>query len=184
MRRRRRRSGVACASSSSGDGPFLVVGLGNPGAEYEGTRHNIGFEVVESLAARQGVRFARGVGSAAAAGSGAGNALVGSGNVRGRRVIFLKPQTFMNRSGSAVRAVMRYHKVDMERLIVVYDDLDTDVGDVRLRMKGGHGGHNGMRNIIDQIGTKEFARLRVGIGRPEKSMVRTRIHKYIRLSNL
>jgi len=135
----------------------LVVGLGNPGQEYAGTRHNIGFAVVERLAAkfdcslRRKVRFA---------------AEVGEVTLADGKVTFAKPQTFMNRSGTAVAALLQWTKVLPAEVLVIVDDADLPLGQLRLRLSGGSGGHNGLRSILSALGgNEEFARLRIGIGR-------------------
>lgn len=135
----------------------LVVGLGNPGPEYAGTRHNIGFEVIEQVAEtlkcslRSRAKFA---------------AIVGEMPVGDSRVTLAKPQTFMNRSGAAVVALLNWTKIPPAELLVVVDDADLPLGQLRLRLAGGNGGHNGLRSIIGALGgNEEFARLRVGIGR-------------------
>lgn len=137
-----------------------IVGLGNPGKKYQQTRHNIGFVVLDKLAEQNHWALTqkkfRG--------------LYATEHVDGEKVLLLKPQTYMNLSGESVRAFMDYFEIEVEDLLVVYDDLDLPPGKIRLRKKGGHGGHNGIRNMIDHLGTKEFKRLRVGIGRPETSI--------------
>jgi len=138
-------------------GPALVVGLGNPGSEYAETRHNVGFRVVELLAARAGGgRFSRH----------RSNADVLEGRLAGRRVVFAKPRTYMNVSGGPVAGLVRYYGVDPEDLVVVHDDLDLGFGVVRLKRGGGEGGHNGLRSISTSLGTKDYLRVRFGIGRP------------------
>ena len=138
-------------------GPALVVGLGNPGAEYVGTRHNVGVEVVELLAARAGGgRFSRHK----------SNADVLEGRLAGRRVVLAVPRTYMNVSGAPVAGLLRYYGVAPADLVVVHDDLDLGFGVVRLKQGGGEGGHNGLRSISTSIGTKDYLRVRVGIGRP------------------
>ena len=138
---------------------YLIVGLGNPGRGYAFNRHNIGFMAVDRLAARHGIDLKR-VQS---------KAIVGNGRVADRPVILAKPQTFMNLSGGAVGSLAGYYRVPLGNLLVVYDELDIPFGVLRLREKGGAGGHNGMRSIIAQLGN-EFARLRLGIGRPPGRM--------------
>lgn len=135
----------------------VVVGLGNPGPKYTGTRHNIGFEVVDYLAAAPGCspfreRF---------------EALVTELKEGDETVLLLKPLTFMNLSGRAVRAVLDFYKLPVEQLLVVCDDFNLPLGKLRVRAKGSHGGQNGLRNIQDQIGTDAYARLRIGVGQPE-----------------
>jgi len=135
-------------------GPALVVGLGNPGPEYADTRHNVGFRVVELLAARAGGgRFSRHK----------SNADVLEGRLAGRRVVLAKPRTYMNVSGGPVAGLVRYYGGE---LVVVHDDLDLGFGVVRLKQGGGEGGHNGLRSISTSLGTKDYLRVRFGIGRP------------------
>lgn len=141
-------------------GKFLIVGLGNPGREYAQTRHNAGFWVIDALAQRHNMTtFSR-----------ERKAFTTSGRIKGHSVILAKPQTYMNLSGESVRALMDYYKVDVQDIIVVYDDLDLAFGTLRLRNTGGHGGQNGVRNIIQHTGTKDFSRVRFGIGRPPGKM--------------
>lgn len=136
----------------------LVVGLGNPGPQYDGTRHNIGFEVVDCLVARHRFDAPRS----------AKNALVSKGRIRGQDVLLVKPQTYMNRSGDSVGALARYYKVEPGEVIVVHDELDFVPGEVRLKPNGGAGGHNGLRSLIEHIG-KEFPRIRMGVGKPSSA---------------
>ena len=138
-------------------GPALVVGLGNPGPEYAETRHNVGVRVVELLAARAGGgRFAKHK----------TNADVLEGRLAGRRAVLAVPRTYMNVSGGPVAGLLRYYGVAPTDLVVVHDDLDLGFGVVRLKQGGGEGGHNGLRSISTSIGTKDYLRVRVGIGRP------------------
>ncbi|WP_085994539.1 aminoacyl-tRNA hydrolase [Oceanobacillus senegalensis] len=133
-----------------------IVGLGNPGKKYDQTRHNAGFMVVDELARRNGWEFGK-------------SKFKGRFTMEpfeGEKVILLKPETYMNLSGESIRLLMDFYNIDVEDLLVIYDDLDLSPGKIRLRQKGGHGGHNGVRNTIDHLGTKEFKRIRVGIGRP------------------
>lgn len=134
----------------------LIVGLGNPGRRYRGTRHNVGWEVIARLAARAGIRVDQEEGFSE----------IGRGTVGGRRVILARPQTYVNVSGEAVRDLRRHHRLRPEDILVIVDDLDLPLGRMRLRSGGSAGGHNGLRSIIDALGTTEFPRLRVGIGRP------------------
>lgn len=136
-----------------------IVGLGNPGKKYEKTRHNIGFTIIDEWAERNNWSLSQKK----------FNGLYTMERVGEEKVILLKPQTYMNLSGESLRPLMDFYDIDVEDVLVVYDDLDLPPGKIRLRKKGGHGGHNGIRNIIDQLGTKEFKRLRVGVGRPEGS---------------
>jgi PTH1 family peptidyl-tRNA hydrolase len=140
--------------------PFLVVGLGNPGREYRDTRHNVGFQVIDQLCKVMGVSISK-VQS---------KALIGIGTLEGQKVIVAKPQTFMNLSGQAVSGLMRFYKVPTQQLIVAHDDLDLPLGTLRLRPGGGSAGQKGVASTIQQLGTENFARLRVGIGRPPGQM--------------
>ncbi len=140
-------------------GKKLIVGLGNPGPEYANTRHNIGFRVVDMLARRWGGRFRP-----------LENALVSSVSIHGVPVVLAKPQTFMNLSGKAVAPLVRRLGLPLEDVLVVYDDMDLPFGTLRLRAKGGHAGHKGMRSILEALGTQAVPRLRFGIGRPPGNM--------------
>ncbi len=132
----------------------LIVGLGNIGQEYDGTRHNIGFEIVDAIAETLSTTF----------GPGNGPFVVAERRHRGRNVVLIKPTTYMNKSGVAVRKALSEYKTDIRDCLIVYDDLNLDVGDVRLKSQGSAGGHNGISSIIDLLGTREFPRLRFGIG--------------------
>ncbi|GGH88022.1 PTH1 family peptidyl-tRNA hydrolase [Pullulanibacillus pueri] len=134
----------------------LIAGLGNPGSEYIHTRHNIGFEVVEKLAEEHRIPMNRSK----------FNALYGKGTIHGEEVLLVKPLTYMNLSGEAIGPMMSYFKIPIEDILIIYDDLDLAVGKLRLRLKGSAGGHNGMKSIIQHVGSTEFKRLRFGIGRP------------------
>ena len=136
----------------------IIVGLGNPGKKYENTRHNMGFHAVDLLAERHNIavnkiKF---------------KALVGEGQISGHKVLLVKPQTYMNLSGQSVREVMAYYKVDIEDLLVIYDDLDTAVGSIRVRKKGSAGSHNGMKSVIYDLQDDGFPRIRIGIGQAGK----------------
>ena len=133
---------------------YLIVGLGNPGREYEHTRHNAGFDAIDVLAGKLGVDVKEKK----------HKGLCGKGMIAGEKVILLKPQTFMNLSGESVRAAADFYKIDAEHMIVLYDDIDLDVGKLRVRAKGSAGGHNGIKNIIAHMGTQEFPRVRIGVG--------------------
>ena len=135
---------------------MMIVGLGNPGREYRETRHNIGFMVVDEFARQHGIKLTRVQ----------NKAITGSGLVFAQRIILVKPQTFMNLSGQAVSALMRYYKVKREDLIVSHDDVDLPFGVIRMRPGGGSAGQKGVASIIEALGTQEFPRLRMGIGRP------------------
>lgn len=138
----------------------LIVGLGNPGKQYDKTRHNIGFEVIDVLSDRLNIPLnqakLKGV--------------FGAGYVNGEKVFLLKPLTYMNLSGESIRAVMDYFEINDDELVVIYDDLDLPVGKIRLRQKGSAGGHNGIKSTIAHLGTQEFNRIRVGIDRPPSGM--------------
>ncbi|MFZ5876246.1 MAG: aminoacyl-tRNA hydrolase [Nitrospirota bacterium] len=133
-----------------------VVGLGNPGAQYAATRHNIGFLVADAVSSAHGIRL-RPMG---------GHVLAGQGALAGDALWVAEPQGYMNRSGIAVQWLLAESGAGPESLLVVHDDLDLPLGQVRLKRRGGHGGHNGVRSIIETLGTDEFLRLKVGIGRP------------------
>lgn len=134
----------------------LIVGLGNPGPQYSWTRHNAGFMVLDRLSRQTGISVTKK----------AFSGLSGDGNWAGERVILLKPQTFMNLSGRSVAEALRFYKLTPADLIVIHDDLDIPYGSVRLKLGGGHGGHNGLRSIDQELGSKEYLRVRMGIGRP------------------
>jgi PTH1 family peptidyl-tRNA hydrolase len=140
--------------------PYLIVGLGNPGRQYHENRHNTGFMVIDRLADRLGVSFTRLE----------SKALLTKADHQGQRLVLAKPQTFMNLSGQPVGALRRFYKIPMKRLLVVYDDVDLPFGTIRLRPDGGSGGQKGMASIIQRLGTQEFPRLRMGIGRPPGRM--------------
>jgi PTH1 family peptidyl-tRNA hydrolase len=147
------------------DAPWLVVGLGNPGREYAGNRHNVGFLVADLLAARMGAKFGRHKRAHADV------AECRLANQEGRigggpHVILAKPLTYMNLSGAPVSALAQFYKVPVENLLAVHDELDLPYGQVRAKRGGGEGGHNGLRSISKSLGTKEYARVRFGIGRP------------------
>lgn len=132
----------------------LIVGLGNPGMQYAATRHNIGFEVIDTLAEVYNIQINKNK----------FKALVGDGVIGGEKVILMKPQTYMNLSGEAVRACMDFHKLTAEDILIVYDDISLAVGQLRLRKSGSAGGHNGIKSIIAQIGGQDFPRIKFGVG--------------------
>jgi len=138
----------------------LIVGLGNPGKQYEHTRHNIGFDVIDLVSDR----FQIPLNQSKLKG------LYGIGLYQGVKVLLLKPLTYMNLSGESVRAVMDYYQIELEDILVIYDDLDLPVGKIRLRQKGSSGGHNGIKSIVSHIGTQQFNRIRIGIDRPTSGM--------------
>lgn len=138
----------------------LIVGLGNPERRYRGTRHNIGWEVIDRLAQRSGI----------AVEEEEGWAKVRRGAFSGQRVVLAKPQTYVNLSGVAVRDLRRRHRIKVEDIYLIIDDLDLPLGRLRLRPRGSHGGHNGLRSIIDALGSDAFPRLRIGVGRPPEGV--------------
>ncbi|PYI50220.1 aminoacyl-tRNA hydrolase [Paenibacillus flagellatus] len=133
-----------------------IVGLGNPGAAYRNNRHNVGFMVLDRAAERWGITI----------GQNKFKAQIGEGHVKGQKVYLIKPMTYMNLSGESMRAFMDFYKVPLEDCVVVYDDLDTPFGQIRLRYQGSAGGHNGIKSIIQHMGTQTFDRIRVGVSRP------------------
>jgi PTH1 family peptidyl-tRNA hydrolase len=135
---------------------YLLVGLGNPGEEYARTRHNVGFRCLSVLAARHRLFFRQKHAQARLA----------VGEIAGRNVVLARPYTYMNRSGAAVAGLLAWLKLPLEQLLVIYDDLDLPLGTIRLRPRGSAGGHRGLRSIIEALESEQFARLRVGIGRP------------------
>ena len=137
---------------------YIIVGLGNPEKKYENTRHNMGFIAVDLLAEKYGIKVDKIK----------FKALVGEGRIAGRKVLLVKPQTYMNLSGQSVMEVMNFYKEDIENLIVIYDDIDIPTGTIRLRKKGSAGTHNGMRNIVYLLQEDGFPRIRVGIGSESK----------------
>lgn len=139
---------------------YLIIGLGNPGREYEMTRHNIGFLAVDRLAKRWGVEVSKYK----------FKALLGEYRKPREKVVLVKPQTYMNLSGNAVRSFIQFYKSQNEQVLVIFDDLDLPFGSIRIRKSGGSSGQKGMKSIIEQLGTEEFPRIRVGIGRPPGKM--------------
>ncbi len=139
---------------------FIIAGLGNPDRQYEGTRHNAGFDVIDRIAEKYNI----------AVDVRKHRAYIGKGVIEGQKVILAKPQTYMNLSGESIRSLIDYYKVDEEQeLIVIYDDISLDVGQLRIRAKGSAGGHNGIKNIIAHLGTQVFPRIKIGVGeKPSK----------------
>lgn len=138
---------------------YIIVGLGNPGKQYEHTRHNVGFDTIDVLAERYHISVD----------AKKHKALYGKGLIEGNKVILAKPQTYMNLSGESVRELIDFYKIDeTEELIVIYDDISLDPGQLRLRAKGSAGGHNGIKNIIAHLGGQEFKRVKVGVGEKPK----------------
>ena len=140
---------------------YLITGLGNPGREYEETRHNIGFQCIDTLAKHHGLSFDPGKKS---------KARIADGTIAGKRVLLAKPQTFMNLSGSSIQGLADFYKIPPERIMIIFDDLDIPPGTLRIRPKGGSGGHKGMTDIIQKLGSQDFPRIRFGIGRPPGKM--------------
>ena len=140
---------------------FLIVGLGNPGKEYDGTRHNIGFAAIDYIADKYNIELNRikfkGV--------------FGEGLINGKKVILLKPTTYMNLSGESIREVVNFYKISNEEIIVIYDDISLEVGRIRIREKGSHGGHNAIKSIIANLGTDVFPRVKIGVGAPKGNLV-------------
>lgn len=137
------------------DKMYVIVGLGNPGKKYENTRHNIGFIAVDYIAEKLNIKINKIK----------HKALIGEGIILGEKVLLVKPQTYMNLSGQSVRQIVEYYKVDLDKLIVIYDDIDIETGKIRIRKKGSAGTHNGMRSIIYDLQSEDFPRIRIGIGK-------------------
>lgn len=138
---------------------FIIVGLGNPTKEYDGTRHNVGFDVIDTIADKYNISVTERK----------NRAFCGKGVIAGQKVILAKPQTYMNLSGESVRGLVDYYKIDVEtELLVIFDDVSLDVGQLRIRKKGSAGGHNGIKNIIQHLGTNAFQRIKVGVGEKPK----------------
>lgn len=146
---------------SAADEPWLVVGLGNPGSEYADTRHNIGFDVVAELVRRAGASLRM---------NKRARALACESRLVGTRVVLAEPQTFMNLSGSAVASLCGFYRIPAERVVAIHDELDLPLGGLRVKRGGGAGGHNGIKSMASSLGTPEFLRVRVGIGRPPGTM--------------
>ena len=133
---------------------YIIAGLGNPGAKYENTRHNVGFMAIDALAKAHGINVSKLK----------YKALIGDGKINGEKVILIKPQTFMNLSGTAIGEAVNFYKCEPQKLLVIYDDLDIGLGSIRIRKKGSAGTHNGMRSVVGVLGTQDFPRIRIGIG--------------------
>lgn len=137
------------------DSYYIIAGLGNPGRQYDGSRHNTGFAVIDELVEKYDIRNAQRF----------GKSLMARGRIGDQKVILMKPLTYMNLSGEAVQEMVHYYKVDpKDHLLVISDDIDLPVGHIRIRKKGSAGGHNGLKNIIQNLGTDEFCRMRIGVG--------------------
>ncbi len=135
---------------------YVIVGLGNPGKQYNKTRHNVGFDVIDMLAKEYGISVTKIK----------HKALIGEGRIGTEKVLLVKPQTYMNLCGETLIDIYNYYKVDLENIVVIYDDIDLDVGKLRIRKKGSAGTHNGMRSIVKCLGSTEFPRVRVGVSKP------------------
>ena len=135
---------------------YIIIGLGNPEPEYSNTRHNMGFDVINKLANESDISLNRTK----------FNAIYGTGIIENEKVILIKPQTFMNNSGESVKDFIDFYKEPLEKVMVIYDDMDTDIGTIRIRAKGGPGSHNGMKSMVNCLNSENFSRIRVGIGRP------------------
>lgn len=138
----------------------IIIGLGNPTREYEGTRHNVGFSAIYSIGDKYGISVD----------TKKHKALIGKGIIEGEKVILAMPQTYMNLSGESVREIIDFYKCDAADIIVIYDDISLDVGRLRIRTKGSAGGHNGIKNIISHLGTDVFTRIKIGVGEKPKGM--------------
>ena len=138
----------------AGDNTYVIVGLGNPGAEYEKTRHNMGFRALDVLSSDAGIEIRRAK----------FHALLGQGRIKDAKVILVKPQTYMNNSGIAVREAALYYDVPSCNVLVIYDDIDLPAASIRVRKSGGPGTHNGMKSVVQQLGTQDFPRIRIGVG--------------------
>lgn len=139
---------------------YIVVGLGNPGKEYEKTRHNTGFMVLDELSKKYKIDISKEK----------HKALIGFGTIEGEKIILVKPQTFMNLSGESVQEIMNFYKEDINNLIVVFDDIDLPVGTIRIKQNGSAGTHNGVKSIVKELNSKEFKRIKVGIGGPNENV--------------
>lgn len=136
---------------------YLIVGLGNPEKDYSNTRHNMGFNTINKLAKQYEIEVTKSK----------FKGLYGTGMIEGEKVILLKPQTFMNLSGESIKEVLQFYKIEIEQLIVIYDDIDIEPGIIKIRKTGGPGTHNGMKSVVHELNTQNFKRIRVGIGMPE-----------------
>lgn len=138
---------------------FLIIGLGNPTTQYNGTRHNVGFDVIDMLSDKYNISV----------NNKKSKAFVGNGIIEGNKVVLVKPQTYMNLSGESVRGLVDFYKLDAtSEILIIYDDVSLDVGQLRIRKKGSAGGHNGIKSIISHLGTQEFLRIKVGVGEKPK----------------
>ncbi len=146
---------------------YIIAGLGNPSSKYENTRHNMGFKAIDAMASEFGIDVNRAK----------FKGLIGEGRIGSEKVILLKPQTYMNLSGQSVREIMNFYKIPEENLIVIYDDFDLPIGSIRVRKSGGPGTHNGMKSVVQELGSRKFPRVRVGIGSSDGSTIQFVIGK-------
>lgn len=135
---------------------FLIIGLGNPGNRYDNTKHNVGFETVDLLADKYHIKVSKLK----------HKALCGDGHIENKKVVLVKPQTFMNLSGESVREMVEWYKIPLQNIILIYDDIDLQLGKIRVRARGSSGTHNGMRSVLYHVQSEDFPRIRIGIGRP------------------
>ena len=136
---------------------YLIVGLGNPDAEYDNTRHNMGFNTINRISEKYNIKLTKNK----------FQGLFEIGEIEGQKVILVKPQTYMNLSGNCVKEIVDFYKIEKENIIIIYDDMDIEPGKIKIRKKGSSGGHNGIKSIIQMLGTDQFSRIRIGIGKPE-----------------
>lgn len=136
---------------------YIIAGLGNPGRDYVGTRHNIGFETIDAIAAKYDISVKKGK----------FNAIYGEGYISGEKVVLVKPQTYMNLSGESIREFKAWYKTENSQIIIIYDDVSLPVGKMRIRSKGSAGGHNGVKSIIYHLQTETFPRIKIGVGQPQ-----------------
>ncbi|EKQ55982.1 MULTISPECIES: aminoacyl-tRNA hydrolase [unclassified Clostridium] len=147
---------------------FLIVGLGNPGKEYEDTRHNIGFKVIDNIAREYNIELNRQK----------FKGIYGEGFIEGKKVMLLKPATYMNLSGESIREVVDFYNLDNTEILVIYDDISLEVGTLRIREKGSAGGHNGIKSIIAHLGSDVFSRIKVGVGQPKGDLIKYVLGKF------
>jgi PTH1 family peptidyl-tRNA hydrolase len=140
---------------------FLIVGLGNPGKQYENTRHNVGFDAIDIISKEYNIPVNREK----------FKGIYGEGSISGERVILLKPKTFMNLSGESIREIVNFYKIDVRNIIVIYDDISLETGRLRIRPQGSSGGHNGIKSIISNLATDEFPRIKIGVGNPQFDLI-------------
>ncbi len=137
---------------------YLIVGLGNPEKDYSNTRHNMGFHAINKIAKQYEIEITRNK----------FKGIYGTGNIEGKKVILLKPQTFMNLSGESIKAIIQFYKIGKEQIIIIYDDMDVEQGKIKIRKLGGPGTHNGMKSVVHELNTQDLKRIRIGIGKPKE----------------